>query len=431
MHKQGIGVTNQRETAVAWNKKTGEPIRNTIVWSDVRTDDMVHALKERPDSKIVKELSGLDITSYFTAVKYKWMLENDEEVKKAVKEGVACFGTVDSWLIFKLTGGTAHVTDVTNASRTLLMNLKTLSWDPLLLEFFDVPENLLPELCSSSEIYGEMKDGPLKGIPIAGCLGDQQAALLGQKCFDRGEAKCTFGTGAFMLFNTGKEPVVSTHGLITTVAFQLGKDAYYALEGSMAVAGSSLRWLRDNLRLINSMEEVSELAEHVPDTGGVYFVTAFSGLFAPYWRDDARGTMIGLTTYTTKYHLARATLESMSFQSRAILESMNKDAGVPLKVLKVDGGVSNSNVAMQIQADLLGIQVERPAMRETTALGAAIAAGLAVGVWKSVHDLDSVNVDNVSRFEPHLAQDQREERYEVWKKAVETSLHWKDDVEEL
>ncbi|CEI96925.1 Putative Glycerol kinase [Rhizopus microsporus] len=428
---KGIGVTNQRETAVAWNKKTGEPIRNTIVWSDVRTDDMVHALKERPDSKIVKELSGLDITSYFTAVKYKWMLENDEEVKKAVKEGVACFGTVDSWLIFKLTGGTAHVTDVTNASRTLLMNLKTLSWDPLLLEFFDVPENLLPELCSSSEIYGEMKDGPLKGIPIAGCLGDQQAALLGQKCFDRGEAKCTFGTGAFMLFNTGKEPVVSTHGLITTVAFQLGKDAYYALEGSMAVAGSSLRWLRDNLRLINSMEEVSELAEHVPDTGGVYFVTAFSGLFAPYWRDDARGTMIGLTTYTTKYHLARATLESMSFQSRAILESMNKDAGVPLKVLKVDGGVSNSNVAMQIQADLLGIQVERPAMRETTALGAAIAAGLAVGVWKSVHDLDSVNVDNVSRFEPHLAQDQREERYEVWKKAVETSLHWKDDVEEL
>ncbi|RCH99091.1 hypothetical protein CU097_007785 [Rhizopus azygosporus] len=428
---KGIGVTNQRETAVAWNKKTGEPIRNTIVWSDVRTDDIVHALKERPDSKIVKELSGLDITSYFTAVKYKWMLENDEEVKKAVKEGVACFGTVDSWLIFKLTGGTAHVTDVTNASRTLLMNLKTLSWDPLLLEFFDVPENLLPKLCSSSEIYGEMKDGPLKGIPIAGCLGDQQAALLGQKCFDRGEAKCTFGTGAFMLFNTGKEPVVSTHGLITTVAFQLGKDAYYALEGSMAVAGSSLRWLRDNLRLINSMEEVSELAEHVPDTGGVYFVTAFSGLFAPYWRDDARGTMIGLTTYTTKYHLARATLESMSFQSRAILESMNKDAGVPLKVLKVDGGVSNSNVAMQIQADLLGIQVERPAMRETTALGAAIAAGLAVGVWKSVHDLDSVNVDNVSRFEPHLAQDQREERYEVWKKAVETSLHWKDDVEEL
>jgi glycerol kinase len=431
LDKQGIGVTNQRETAVAWNKKTGEPIRNTIVWSDVRTDDIVHALKERPDSKIVKELSGLDITSYFTAVKYKWMLENDEEVKKAVKEGVACFGTVDSWLIFKLTGGTAHVTDVTNASRTLLMNLKTLSWDPLLLEFFDVPENLLPKLCSSSEIYGEMKEGPLKGIPIAGCLGDQQAALLGQKCFDRGEAKCTFGTGAFMLFNTGKEPVVSTHGLITTVAFQLGKDAYYALEGSMAVAGSSLRWLRDNLRLINSMEEVSELAEHVPDTGGVYFVTAFSGLFAPYWRDDARGTMIGLTTYTTKYHLARATLESMSFQSRAILESMNQDAGVPLKVLKVDGGVSNSNVAMQIQADLLGIQVERPAMRETTALGTAIAAGLAVGVWKSVHDLDNVNVDNVSRFEPHLAQDQREERYEVWKKAVETSLHWKDDVEEL
>ncbi|KAG1249205.1 hypothetical protein G6F68_013464 [Rhizopus microsporus] len=276
-----------------------------------------------------------------------------------------------------------------------------------------------------------MADGPLKGIPIAGCIGDQQAAHLGQKCFERGEAKCTFGTGAFMLFNTGTTPVESTHGLITTVAFQLGKDAYYALEGSMAVAGSSLRWLRDNLRLINSMEEVSELAEHVSDTGGVFFVTAFSGLFAPFWRDDARGTMIGLTTYTTKYHLARATLESMSFQSRAILESMNQDAGVPLKVLKVDGGVSNSDVAMQIQADILGIQVERPAMRETTALGTAIAAGLAVGVWKSVHDLDGVNVDDVSRFQPHLSEAQREDRYAVWKKAVESSLHWKDDVEEL
>ncbi|KAG0738813.1 hypothetical protein G6F62_009379 [Rhizopus arrhizus] len=428
---KGIGVTNQRETAVAWNKKTGEPLRNTIVWSDIRTDEMVHSLKQRENADIVKKLSGLDITSYFTAVKYKWMLENDEQVKKAVKEDVACFGTVDSWLIFKLTGGTAHVTDVTNASRTLLMNLKTLAWEPALLDFFGIPEKLLPTLCSSSEIYGEMADGPLKGIPIAGCIGDQQAALLGQKCFDRGEAKCTFGTGAFMLFNTGTTPVESTHGLITTVAFQLGKDAYYALEGSMAVAGSSLRWLRDNLRLINSMEEVSELAEHVSDTGGVFFVTAFSGLFAPYWRDDARGTMIGLTTYTTKYHLARATLESMSFQSRAILESMNQDAGVPLKVLKVDGGVSNSDVAMQIQADILGIQVERPAMRETTALGTAIAAGLAVGVWKSVHDLDGVNVDDVSRFQPHLSEAQREDRYAVWKKAVESSLHWKDDVEEL
>ncbi|CAO3682651.1 unnamed protein product [Rhizopus stolonifer] len=428
---KGIGVTNQRETAVAWNKKTGEPLRNTIVWSDTRTDEIVHTLKQRENAGIVKEYSGLDISSYFTAVKYKWMLENDEQVKEAVKDDVACFGTVDSWLIFKLTGGTVHVTDVTNASRTLLMDLKTLSWQPELLDFFNVPAKVLPKLCSSSEIYGKMADGPLEGIPIAGCIGDQQAALLGQKCFDRGEVKCTFGTGAFMLFNTGKEPIQSTHGLITTVAFQLGKDAYYALEGSMAVAGSSLRWLRDNLRLINTMEEVSEMAEHVSDTGGVFFVTAFSGLFAPYWRDDARGTMIGLTTYTTKYHLARATLESMSYQARAILESMNKDAGVPLRVLKVDGGVSNSNVAMQIQADILGIPVERPAMRETTALGTAIAAGLAVGVWKSVHDLDNVNVDGVSDFQPHLSESQREERYDIWQKAVKTSLHWKDDVEDL
>ncbi|KAG2212695.1 hypothetical protein INT47_000672 [Mucor saturninus] len=430
---KGIGVTNQRESAVAWNKKTGEPLRNTIVWSDVRTDELVHTFKKKENSHIVKDLSGLDLTSYFTALKYRWMLDNDEEVKKAVKEGTACFGTVDSWLIFKLSGGQAHVTDVTNASRTLLMNLKTLEWDSQLLEFFDIPKSVLPELCSSSQVYGKVKlDIALDGVPIAGCLGDQQAALLGQKCFDKGEAKCTFGTGAFMLFNTGTKPVTSSHGLITTIAFKLGENepATYALEGSMAVAGSSLRWLRDNLRLINSMEEVSDLAEHVADTGGVYFVTAFSGLFAPYWRDDARGTMIGLTSYTNKYHLARATLESMSFQARAILEAMNQDASTPLKVLKVDGGVSNSNIAMQIQADLLGINVERPSMRETTAFGTAIAAGLAVGVWKSVHELDGVNVKGITTFVPNLIESEREDRYNVWKKAVESSLHWTDDVED-
>ncbi|CAO3656880.1 unnamed protein product [Mucor fragilis] len=432
---KGIGVTNQRESAVCWDKSTGEPLRNTIVWSDVRTDDIVHRLRKRDNAHIVQELSGLDITSYFTAVKFRWMLDHDENVKQAVKKGTACFGTVDSWLIYKLSGGEAHVTDVTNASRTLLMNLKTLEWDQDLLAFFDIPEELLPKLSSSSEIYGKvgLKDSPLEGVPIAGCLGDQQAALLGQKCFGKGEAKCTFGTGAFMLFNTGEEAVKSKQGLITTIAFQLGKDAKatYALEGSMAVAGSSLRWLRDNLRLINSMEEVSELAEHVPDTGGVYFVTAFSGLFAPYWRDDARGTMIGLTSYTNKYHLARATLESMSYQSRAILEAMNQDAGVPLKVLKVDGGVSNSNIAMQIQADILGIKVDRPSMRETTAFGTAIAAGLAVGVWNSIHDLDQVNSEGVTTFIPHLTLEEREEKHKIWRKAIESSLHWTDDVEVL
>lgn len=262
---KGIGVTNQRESAVVWNKKTGEPLRNTIVWSDIRTDDLVHSLKERDNSSLVKELSGLDLTSYFTAVKFRWILDHDEKVKKAIEEGSACFGTVDSWLIYKLSGGQAHVTDVTNASRTLLMNLKTLKWDPQLLEFFDIPESVLPQLCSSSQIYGhvDVKDNALNGVPIAGCLGDQQAALLGQKCFEKGEAKCTFGTGAFMLFNTGTEAVTSSHGLITTVAFQLGENelANYALEGSMAVAGSSLRWLRDNLRLINTMEEVSDLGK--------------------------------------------------------------------------------------------------------------------------------------------------------------------------
>ncbi|KAI8050042.1 glycerol kinase [Thamnidium elegans] len=430
---KGIGVTNQRESAVAWNKKTGEPLRNTIVWSDVRTDELVHKLNKRDNANIVKDLSGLDLASYFTAVKIRWMLDHDEQVKEAIKENNACFGTVDSWLIYKLSGGTSHVTDVTNASRTLLMNLKTLQWDDELLKFFDIPKSVLPKLCSSSEIYGKVKLGiSLDGIPIAGCLGDQQAALLGQKCFENGEAKCTFGTGAFMLFNTGTKPVTSSHGLITTVAFKLGKDepAIYALEGSMAVAGSSLRWLRDNLRLIKTMEEVSDLAEHVPDTGGVYFVTAFSGLFAPYWRDDARGTMIGLTSYTNKHHLARATLESMSFQSRAILESMNQDAGTPLKVLKVDGGVSNSNIAMQIESDLLGITVHRPSMRETTAFGTAIAAGLAVGVWKSVHELDGVNEKDITTFTPNMTETEREDRYNVWKKAVESSLHWTDDVED-
>ncbi|OBZ87649.1 Glycerol kinase [Choanephora cucurbitarum] len=432
---KAIGVTNQRESAVAWNKKTGEPLRNTIVWSDVRTDDIVREYKQKENASIVQQKTGLDITSYFTAVKYRWMLDNDENVKKALEEDNVCFGTVDSWLIYKLSGGKAHVTDVTNASRTLLMNLDTLKWDPELLSFFDIPEHLLPKLCSSSQIYGhvDLNDCELNGIPIAGCLGDQQAALLGQKCFDKGEAKCTFGTGAFMLFNTGDKPVVSSHGLITTVAFQLGEKAKatYALEGSMAVAGSSLRWLRDNLRLINTMEEVSELAEHVPNTGGVVFVTAFGGLYAPYWREDARGTMVGLTSYSTKYHLARATLESMSFQARAILQSMNQDAGVPLKKLKVDGGVSNSNIAMQIQADLLGIEVDRPSMRETTAFGTAIAAGLAVGLWKDVHDLDNVNSEDITTFTPSLLESEREEKYGVWKKAVEASLNWTEDVEDV
>ncbi|KAI8991632.1 glycerol kinase [Mycotypha africana] len=440
-----IGITNQRESAVVWDNKTGEPLRPTIVWSDVRTDELVHELQKKEGSEKVKERSGLDITSYFTAVKYRWMLNNDDAVQRAVKERRASFGTVDSWLIYKLTGGKTHVTDVTNASRTLLMNLKNLQWDEELLKFFDIPEETLPEIRSCSEVYGQLQvdDCLLKDIPIAGCLGDQQAALVGQKCFRKGQAKCTFGTGAFMLFNTGEELVKSKHGLITTVGFKLGEKAkaIYALEGSMAVAGSSLRWLRDNLRLIDSMEEVSGLAAHVPDTGGVYFVTAFSGLFAPYWRDDARGTMIGLTTFTNKYHLARATLEAMSFQTYAILEAMNKDAtdaknddgdsdDFSLHTLKVDGGVSNSDIAMQIQADILGIQVDRPSMRETTAFGAAIAAGLAAGVWNDIDDLEECirnNSDNdTTTFQSKLSKEEREKKHKMWQKAVEASLHYKD-----
>ncbi|KAL0080663.1 glycerol kinase [Phycomyces blakesleeanus] len=426
-----IGITNQRETTLMWDRKTGKPLHNAIVWSDVRTDELVHQLKKRPDSDIVVDRCGLEITSYFSAVKLAWLLKNDKNVAEAAKEKRAAFGTVDSWLLYNLSGGAdggSHCTDVTNASRTLLMNLKSLKWDPELLKFFDIPDHVLPSLVSSSEKYGEVHKGVLKGVPITSCMGDQQAALLGQKCFDKGDAKSTFGTGAFMLFNTGTTAVKSSHGLITTVAFQLGRNAKpnYALEGSVAVAGSSLRWLRDNLRLIDSMEQVSELASRVQDTGGVYFVTAFSGLFAPYWRDDARGTMVGLTSYTNKYHLARATFESMSFQTRAILESMNLDATVPLKVLKVDGGVSNSDVAMQIQADLLGIEVHRPAMRETTALGVAIAAGLAVGVWKGVHELDQVNQKGTTVFVPHLDKEAREEKYQAWRRAVEASYNWTD-----
>ncbi|KAI7868131.1 glycerol kinase [Spinellus fusiger] len=426
---KAIGITNQRETTILWDRVTGKPLHNAIVWSDVRTDTMVHAFQQRPEHTLVAEKCGLAIASYFSAIKIAWLLENVVEVQEAVKEDRVAFGTVDSWLLYNLTGaqnGGVHFTDVTNASRTLLMNLTLLTWDNDLLDFFGIPSSIMPTLASSSEYYGSVAQGPLKGVPITSCMGDQQAALLGQKCFDKGEAKSTFGTGAFMLFNTGTQPVKSSHGLITTVAFQLGKESsvHYALEGSVAVAGSSLRWLRDNLRLIKSMEEVGELASKVKDTGGVYFVTAFSGLFAPYWRDDARGTMVGLTSYTNKCHLARATLEAMSFQTKAILESMNKDATVPLKVLKVDGGVSNSDVAMQIQADLLGIEVHRPSMRETTALGVAIAAGLAVGVWEGTHALEDVNAKGVTVFRPEMSDEKRRESYDEWQKAVKISYNW-------
>ncbi|RUS13311.1 glycerol kinase, partial [Endogone sp. FLAS-F59071] len=434
---KAIGITNQRETTLAWDRVTGQPLHNALVWCDARTHDLVHLIKQRQnyDENRLRELCGLSVSTYFSAVKLTWLLENIEEVGKAAQEERMLFGTVDSWLVYNLTGGISggvHITDVTNASRTMFMNIRTLEWDPELLKFFSVPPHCLPTLVSSSERYGVIASGPLTGTPITGCLGDQQAALVGQKCFEPGSAKNTYGTGAFLLFNTGPEPVISTQGLLTTVAYKLGpqKEAIYALEGSIAVAGSAVKFLRDNLGLIKNAAEVGELASQVKDTGGVYFVTAFSGLFAPYWRDDARGTIVGITNYTTKQHIARATLEAGCFQTRAILDAMFKESGTRLTSLRVDGGVSNSDIAMQLQADVLGIDVVRPAMRETTALGAAIAAGIAVGVWNSLEDLRQVNAEGQTTFRSTLSEKGRDARYAQWEKAVERSYGWTDVVGE-
>jgi len=352
------------------------------------------------------------------------MLDNVPEVKKACDEKTALFGTMDTWLIWNLTGGVGkgiHITDVTNASRTLMMNIRTLKWDQDLCKFLEVPDNLLPEIKSSSEVYGELSEGPLKGIPIAGDLGDQQAAVVGQGCFKVGEAKSTYGTGCFMLYNTGETIINSTNGLLTTVAYQLGPKAkpVYALEGSVAVAGSAIKWLRDNLGIIQKASDMDALASSVPDTGGAYFVPAFSGLFAPYWKDNARGVMVGITQYITKAHIARATLEAIAFQAKEVLDAMHNDAKSPLTKLKVDGGVTNSLLMLQIQADLLGIPVVQPKSIETTSFGAAYAAGLAVGVWKEIPDQEGA-----VEYTPTISEEERTQRLTCWKKAVERTLDW-------
>ncbi|PIA16680.1 glycerol kinase [Coemansia reversa NRRL 1564] len=422
---KGVGITNQRETTVAFDSETGEPLTNAIIWNDVRTKELVHSLiDEAGSSTRFASICGLPITTYFSAVKMRWMLENVPEVKAAREKGTLRFGTIDTWLIYKLTGN--YVTDVTNASRTMLMDIKTFKWSEECLEFFGVRDSELPEIRSSAEVYGNINDGRLKDVPIGGCLGDQQAAMVGQSCFDPGEAKNTYGTGCFMLFNTGDKPIFSKNGLLTTVAFQLGPKAQpkYALEGSIAVAGSAIQWLRDKIGLIVSPAEMGFLADTVEDNGGVYFVTAFSGLFAPYWRDDARGCIVGLTQYATRGHLARATLESVCYQSRAILEAMRKDSGTELRRLRVDGGLTNSDQTMQIQADILDIEVVRPEMRETTALGAALAAGLAVGVWQSEGELRQIAQSNVTAFWSHITEEKRTEMLKGWDKAVERSLDW-------
>lgn len=431
---KAIGVSNQRETTIVWDKETGKPLYNAIVWLDNRTVGTVEGLLNKipgHDKEFLKKKCGLPLSTYFSAVKLKWLINNIPEVKQAVNKGRCMFGTVDSWLIYNFTGGVSggvHITDVTNASRTMLMDIETLMWDPYLCNFFSVPMSILPKICSSSEIYGKLCQGSLIGVPISGCLGDQSAALVGQLCFSIGQAKCTYGTGCFLLCNTGLEIVQSRNGLLTTVAYKLGpnRPVQYALEGSVAIAGAAIRWLRDNLGIITSSSEVEKLARSVKGTHGVYFVPAFSGLYAPYWQPDARGIICGLTQFTTKAHIARATHEAVCFQVREILDAMNMDTGTALKQLLVDGGMAVNDLLMQLQADLLGISVVRPQMPETTALGAAIAAGAAEGI--DVWSLDSNNFPKITTdvFKPSVLPAEREGRYAKWKEAVQRSMHWED-----
>jgi len=428
-----IGVTNQRETTVVWDKKTGRPLYNAIVWQDTRTDRIASALEREGKGDVIRQKAGLPPATYFSGGKLQWLLENVDGLREAAERGDALFGNTDTWLLWNLTGGKrggSHVTDVSNASRTMLMNLETLDWDDELLSFFGIPRQMLPEIRPSSDpdTYGvTYKDGPVGAeVPLTGDLGDQQAATMGQVCFSPGEAKNTYGTGNFLLLNTGTEAVRSKNGLLTTVGYKIGdQPAVYCLEGSMAVTGSAVQWLRDQLGIISDAAESEVLARSVDDNGGVYFVPAFSGLFAPYWRSDARGAIVGLSRFNTKAHLARATLEAICFQSKDVADAMVKDSGVPLEFLKVDGGATANDLLMQLQADILGVPVSRPVVAETTSLGAAYAAGLAVGFWDNLEDLRE-NWNEDRRWEPQWSEDQRESAYAMWKKAVERTFDWVD-----
>lgn len=421
-----IGITNQRETAVIWDRATGEPIAPAIVWQDTRTQKLVDELATDGGTARFQEQTGLPLATYFSATKIAWILDEVDGARARAEAGELAFGTTDSWVLWNLTGGPdggVHATDVTNASRTLLMDLRTLDWDDALLTAFGVPRALLPEIRSSSEVYGETV-APLTGVPVAGILGDQQAATFGQAAFGPGESKNTYGTGNFLIFNTGEEVMASKNGLITTVAYRLGDAApVYALEGSIAVTGSLIQWLRDNLGIIEKAADVEQLALSVDDNGGVYFVPAFSGLFAPYWRPDARGVIVGLTRFANKGHIARAALEAVAFQTREVLDAVNADAGLDLEELRVDGGMAANDALMQFQADILGVPVVRPAVIETTALGAAYAAGLAVGFWKDLDELRA-NWREDTRWEPEFTADDREQRLAMWKKAVTRSFDW-------
>lgn len=428
-----IGVTNQRETTVVWNPQTGRPYYNAIVWQDTRTDRIASALDRDGRGDTIRQKAGLPPATYFSGGKIQWILENVDGAREAAESGEALFGNTDTWLLWNLTGGRdggAHVTDVTNASRTMLMNLETLDWDDELLGFFGIPRAMLPEIRPSSDpqLYGTTRgDGPVGGeVPLAGDLGDQQAATVGQVCYATGEGKNTYGTGNFLLLNTGNEVVRSKNGLLTTLGYKMGdKPAVYCLEGAIAVTGSAVQWLRDQLGIISGAAESETLARQVDDNGGIYFVPAFSGLFAPYWRSDARGAIVGLSRFNTNAHLARATLEAICYQSRDVADAMEKDSGVHLEVLKVDGGATVNDLLMQMQADILGVPVSRPVVAETTSLGAAYAAGLATGFWNDQEALrDNWNEDK--RWEPQWSEDQRESAYAGWKKAVERTYGWVD-----
>ena len=422
-----LGIANQRETTVVWDRDSGRPIYNAISWQDTRTDKIVNRLAAEGGKDRFRAKTGLPLTTYFSGPKIQWILAHVEGARDGAERGTVLFGTMDTWLIWKLTG--RHVTDVTNASRTMLMDLRSLDWDDELLEAMKVPRAMLPEIHASSEPYGEA-GAPLRGLPVAAALGDQQAALFGQTCFAAGEAKCTYGTGSFLLLNTGDRLVESTHGLLTTVGCRIaGEPPTYALEGSIAVTGALVQWLRDKLGLISSAAEIETLARTVEDSGGVYVVPAFSGLFAPHWRSDARGVIAGLTGYTTKGHLARAVLEATAWQTREVIDAMNSDAGTVLRVLKADGGMTADNLMMQLLADNLGVPVVRPIVAETVSLGAAYAAGLAVGFWPNVESLRA-NWHKAAEWLPRLDPETRERRFRKWKKAVARTLEWVDDDDE-
>ncbi len=426
----GVGITNQRETTVVWSKSSGKPIYPAIVWQDTRTDALCDQLAKEGGQDRFRGITGLPISTYFSGPKVRWILDNIEGAREKADQGDLLLGTIDSWLVWNLTGGTKggkHITDVTNASRTMLMDLETLTWDEDILEILEIPEEMLPRIRSSSEKYGAMAT-PWPGIPIAGILGDQQAALFGQTCIKKGEAKNTYGTGCFLLLNTGQTPIISKSGLITTIGYQIGgKEPVYALEGSIAIAGALVQWLRDNIGMIEKSSEIEELAEEVEDNGGVYFVPAFSGLYAPYWRSDARGLIVGLTRYVEKAHIARATLEATAYQTKEILEAMEEDSGVKLKVLKVDGGMVVNELLMQFQADVLDVPVIRPTITETTSLGAAYAAGLAMGFWDDLSILREKWKED-KKWTPDMTPERRQELIHFWHKAVERSFGWIEEA---